>query len=675
MLKSFIEHVSRLKPEEVATLWLEDIALCAAWYQSYDGDPEAQKSCAAIPKAVEHWLASATPVPLETEGRRYQLVLRSLLDELQNGQLGKLERSQLDFLHAVSDLIERSSEPSHFQRVSELLAPHTKPLAARRDSLEATPGLGQLGAATQIVTREIMAKAPARLVKTFGGVEMQCRGHLLTCPGNVKVCGDVPEDCILVVDKGLCTVNGYVMGKVAAKESCEVRENIAGVVVVRHGAIRAKGLLTNTQIISKAGDVACRSAQDPKLVFAGGAIRIAEATVEGAYIAPRISIGAQARGGMFQASHLVEAQRFGHSTRGPSSVVLRHRLSCEDYGEYLDPEAAIMIAKAAVLRQELENYRRMIQIAASEIEHMAEHALTSLFGGDSVRQQVEQIETARRRLAFLDRIVAGYGALSSEAEDSLMAAARGRDASPGATQDAGGNTNTPVEDIESELQEISAEGQIDSDLSEAREEMLALNASIGGKGGGGKPVSGVYVRLKEKLQIWLEERKKLNAFIEKSEESLRRVTGTAQLVERSVGRASKAKLLERLLATAKEGPLKQVIAARAATPFVRLMRRSIESRAQRIATYRRVAQSARNELLTLHNRLRTEYLVTSLEEDPDTLVIPRVAGSFEEGVRICTDVSLLNEPGLPPGIIVTTRETGEETTAYIRDGQTIVESP
>ena len=131
--------------------------------------------------------------------------------------------------------------------------------------------------------------------------------------------------------------------------------------------LRAKSLLTNAQVISKAGDVLCRSGQDPGLVFAGGAIHVADSTIEGMYIAPRISIGTHARGGTFQVSHLLEAARFAHSRRGPVSVVLRHRLSCEDYGEYLDPEAATLIAKAAAIRQELDNYRRMIQIAESEI--------------------------------------------------------------------------------------------------------------------------------------------------------------------------------------------------------------------------------------------------------------------------------------------------------------------
>ncbi len=99
-----------------------------------------------------------------------------------------------------------------------------------------------------------------------------------------------------MVGNGDCVVDGFVLGRVAATRSCEVRDNIAGV-VVRDGDIRARAIIDNAKAIAKAGRIFCRNAQSPRLVFAGSAFEIRGSTLQGAYVAPSISIAGDAFGG------------------------------------------------------------------------------------------------------------------------------------------------------------------------------------------------------------------------------------------------------------------------------------------------------------------------------------------------------------------------------------------
>ena len=293
MIERLIIYVSQRTPEEVVKLGVEDVALCSVWLQSSEGgraDPALRRS---IEDTVAAWTDGAQSAPLDTEGRRQEPVLRELIGEMQGARIGRLARAPLAFLCTVLDLIQRVPDPASYGRLFELLSPHDRAMTIRRDSLEPARSLDALFKHVTIVTQKELREAAHRLVKVFAGIEMLCRGPVYTDNGHLKITCDVPEDCILVVEKGSCNVCGYVMGRVAAKAHCEVRENISGVVVVREGNIRARNLLRNAYVVSKEGNVFCRDAQDPTLVFAGTTLRIRKGVAGGRYTASTIAVAAR----------------------------------------------------------------------------------------------------------------------------------------------------------------------------------------------------------------------------------------------------------------------------------------------------------------------------------------------------------------------------------------------
>lgn len=668
MFDSLATHMAELDADRMDELSLEDVALCSAWHTSNRDRPKIREMAAGLPEAIELWVEHIPGDTVETEGRRQQPVLREVMGLLLDGRLGAMRRSQLDFLCTAQDLIERAAAPEPLDRVRQLLEPHRRDMRARRKALPLAPGLPDLSKTTGVAVTADLLAAPVRMIKFFAGIELPCRGPVFTHDGDLKIVGEIPDECIVVVDQGSCTVSGYVMGKLAARHNCEVRDNISGVVVVREGRIRTRNILGRALVVSKAGDVACRDAQAPELVFGGARVSIAEASIAGVFVGRRIDVGGEADGGRFEASETLTAKRLRHSERRPLSVVLRSHLSCEDYGAIVEPEARRLLSRAARFQRQLDSVKQMIQASEFESEQLATNAVLYLCAGKDVRARIEASDVARRRLAALNRIIAGYAALSATVEEDMVAFGRkgSRAAEPASTDPQDGSA---LSELDAELRQLASDGALDPDLSAEYEEMVGMNATLESKKRDRKLVSSIFLRLQDKVGGWIDERKRLLEQVQRTEQELGKVLEAAN----AAGKGSKPVLLKKLIDAARQRGAGDPLFERASSPFVRTMVRTLGTRAERLRAHREKADAIRHELRAVNDQLRTEFLMVSPFDNPDGVTRPQVTARFTGGCRICTDAFLLEDPELPPGLVVDTPNSGSATKTYAREGQRIVE--
>jgi hypothetical protein len=663
-----IERLVSMPPEELGSLSVQDIAVCKTWFDSYLGNVRGVEGGERIPDIVAQWLASAGPGALETEGRRHQTLLRELVDTLQREGAGGLEPDEIGLLNCVLELIHGAATPEHGRRLKELLAPYSAAIQERHAAARMEPGLPILSQKLHVVTTEDIEHAKPREIRVLAGVVAPSIGPVLVCQGHLRVLGDVPEDCTLVVEKGHCVVDGFVLGRVTATGYCEVRENIAGIVIVRNGDVRARNIINRATVISKCGHVFCRSVQSPDLVFAGVQIHVKGGTVQGRLVAPRMSVGEELFGGEVHVSELVRAGQFRQSKIRPLAIVFRNRLTAEDYGEDSGPRMKQLLSRALRLRNQITQLLRGVSLSEQEAEQYSANILMQVLGGDQLRSVLDEVVSAQRRLTVLNRIIMGLGVLCARIEERIDAAtSRGK-----ASQRRAQRADPAFEEIENEMKLLEEEAPTDQDLMDEQKRLLELRDRINVAGQSGVHLTSALLGIEQRLEQWAEEAEGLTQIVREKEPLARALTGRKEQAEEG---PSMRQMLGRLVATAEQRPQNDPLAERMRSSFARLMLRQVHSRIKAAEKARAKVETLRADFRQVRDDLWSRYQVRLPEDEtaPDTQA--RAQGRFEMGVKLYSSPHFLDcdEETTTKGILVTP-DSGRSVVTYVRHPGRIVQA-
>ena len=659
-MERLIEYTENLPPDAIGTLSAQDIGMCLTWYDSQESQPAVQEKSAQIPRLAADWSTLRSRPESLTEGRRNQWVLRDLIDELRNEDLLRLGWAECTFLLRVYGLCSHAANPDAYARIIELIQPSIPRLQSAVKGKKSRPGAPSLSRRVLIITAADIEQARQRDIKVFAGIEMPSLGHVLTSGRHVKVLDNVPENCILVVEQGSCSVEGFVMGRIAAQQHCDVRENIAGVVVVRQGNIRARNIINNAYVVSKAGSVQCRQAQDPALVFGGTELCIQENAILGTYFSPRISITGEARGGTYHVSRRATAGLFRNTPSSALGIVLRRDLSGADYGERLEKDAIWMERHGRSLRRRIARLRAMAHQAQNEIESMASNALYYLCTGGDMHKHIEGIDISQRRLSTLRRLIEGFQTLVDTVEDDFG----GPEAEP--DKDRSGSDDASYAELDTELQSLVSEGQVDRDLSDAMEEIGRIRERLSHPRSDDRATSQLLVRLRSRLGAYQQQVRLLSKQIENSETKLKDLIGSLPLMKAGASAPSAQQLLRRVAATARSKAPDDLLARKVQSPFMEMMLRRIDNRGQQLKQYQAKLHDLQQDFTRTAERLGEEFHITISAHEPIEREMPFVSGQFEDGVRICTDPFLLTIADPPKDSLLATRDSRGRTDTFLR---------
>ncbi|MBX7255394.1 MAG: hypothetical protein K1Y02_03440 [Candidatus Hydrogenedentes bacterium] len=674
MLDRLLEYVLPLPEERLSRISLQDMALCWAWHDSYAEDPLQQQLWAAIPAIVSTWSSCAGKPTIVTEGRRHQWILRELIDTLQSNGVMALAWDETYFLCRVHDLTNNVKDAGLFERVRSILGNHRISLDSRVRGLLLRPGLPILSDRLHVVTSEDLMRARPREIKLFAGIAKPGRGPVFTHKsGHLKILDSVPENCTVVVENGSCSVEGFVMGKLAATQHCEVQENISGVVVVRQGDIRARNIIVRAYVVSKWGNVFCMNAESPDLVFAGNEIRVETSALMGRYVADKIRVKGDIHGGLFEAASLLTAARFRRSEVRDLSIVLRRELSCTDYGEEPGPDASKYLGRAARLRRQLGNERTAIDYANQEAEHAASCALVYLNSVENMHPIAERLHKAEHRLALVNRIVSAMQTLAVMAEDRLNQVVRHSGSIPDIPDiTTAEEPFSQLDAIHAELAGIKDEGQLDRDVNDEFVELSALKERLLNATADQRRIAALLMQIREKIAKWRRERDELTQTIGYYEKELQNASNGE-----NSGRATRSNvhLLRRLLATVRERGMgsDEAIAKKLQSVPMRMALRTVNNSLSRASTHETNVAALQRDLADVAQLLRKDFQIIISEGIDRSQGAPRVSGCFDARVRIYADPFLLNEPQPPAGSCVLTPESGESPRTYCRQDGFIVE--
>ncbi|MCH7908908.1 MAG: hypothetical protein IIB38_04755 [Candidatus Hydrogenedentes bacterium] len=670
MFENLVEYASKSSPEEIAHIEIEEMAIIAAWYHSYEGNSERQERYPDSPGVMEYWIENVKKDEWISEGRRLQPLLRHMLDQVVLYGTEHVHRSELDILVEAYDLLCEVADKDIFARLAIFFEPKIDSIKAQRNLLPVTPGLVGVGRRLTIITPEDIAAARPRSVRSFAGVRMSLRGPVYQGSGDVKVMGMVPDDCMLVVDEGTCLVNGYVLGYVAASHGCEVRDNIAGVVIVRDGDSRGRNVLTNAFVVSKWGSIHVRKSENPKLLFGGKEIQIRESAQHGSYASPEIQVAEETTGGEYSVSTQLTADKFQATATRKLIIALRRNISCEDYGGLVDPEATRLLSLIAKVRRRRDNTRDMIALAEIEVEHFASSALISLAGGEDIMKQIEEVNHSQSRIALLDRLIASVDTMSVTVEEQLDALHDPDRAA--AIQATKKQSIANIQDLQAELRRTGEEEGADADLMEEGADLARIAEELSSQNSDTPVPAKTLFLLWEKKAGWLLERQELSVNKTRKASEIVKLLGDNEILGARGEELSDMKLLSRLLEVAYKRQAGDRLFDRANTSFVQLMLRSIESRKLRVREYTKTLEILEKELKMEYTHLERECRMPPPPELNQKPSPPTVTGKFCKDVTICIDRFLLDEKERPPRSVLQTEASGNATVRYARENDMIV---
>lgn len=648
--------------ETLARATVEDVALLLALRRSYPPDSDEANDLAFVPECAARWLelvnAPGGPPPEEV---RLQPVLRRILQKVTAEGNHTIEAEEIVVLKQAHDLINEVTAPGRYDRLRHLLDTHAANLRETAAGL-LQPGLLSLAETFAVATPETLRAAPRREISSFAGLAILSRGPVYQAQGDLKVLDEIPDACTVVVEDGSCLVNGHCQGRVAATLDCEVRGNLAGTVVVANGSVWVGACLSKCTALSKNGSVVTRRCEDPELVFAGDQILVLGDTRGGVYLAPSIEIRGVAQGGAYHISRLLTAETFSALAGNEVIIEMQRKISFFQVGELIEEAAARLLSRLALIRRTIRNTEALLSVAAQECDHYANSALTYLVGGDEKREQLEDLHRAQRRLAFLNRIVAGIDVLTQTAEDGLIGGKRDKDSA--LARDNAGS----LHEMQQELAAYDTDA--DADLASVRDELKALASRLPGLGAA---PSGVLTRLREKKLAWLLERKTLQSRIDELETAVRDSGEQARAFDQQLKQASRVQVLTNVLKKLRSRPVADPLRERARAPFIQIILKTIDTRRNRMKMYQAGLERLSREYEEGSDKLIRLYHVTPPGLDDAGEGTPTVTGCFGDGVTLCTERCFLDEPDAPAHSVIRAGDSGGNKRTYRREEDRIVQ--
>lgn len=652
MYESLAHFVISSPVDTVRALYLEDIALCATWYESHEGNEEVTAAYGNVRQAFDTWVRDLIPPPADTEGYRQQPLLRDLIAELTEGHAARLERDELDLLYFAVAFARRSGKLDVFRRILSCTAPHMKSIERIRKIKPIVPDCPNLGKRLAVVTEDELRSAEVRDVRTFGGLSVPIRGPVFMREGHLKIMTDIPDHCTVVVDQGSCCVRGRVEGNLAATDSCDILENISGVVVARRGNVNGRDVLNQATVISKEDSVHVRNAESPKQIFAAREIHIKGDATGGRYLTRKFYLHGDMSGGDLFVTEHAEGENFITTDERPLRICLLRGLNCQDYGEVLTAESGTLLNSAMKLRQRLDHIEELGDITEREADDYAGNVLMYILGESSSQDRVQEIQKQRRRLAFMERLLTGIRALVSLAEDRINSSTLEEIGGAGSADD-----QATLDDLRRELAALANEGSVDPSLHELKEDVLYLGRKLQRRGMQQRGLQQVLDRLLDQDEQIQEIFEELRTRLLREEAAIERAMGREALLERARLECSRVEMLKQLSAAARKRPDVDLFKQRLSDRYVRLIQRAMENRNSRGAGYRSTAMEIHDRIMQLRERLWEEYKVSLPDHVLQGWAVggARITGRFSANVLICPWRHLMDDPSISPQCCVKTQ--------------------
>ena len=649
MLKRLIEFVASPPPGHSLKLTLQDMALCRYWLESQTRRAPLGETGAAVARAVQTWIARPDTPDLNTAGRRHQLLLRDLLDLLNGHRAESLMVEEAGFLSAARAMAGEIGDHPCTRRAAQLLEPHGAALDARRTTREPTPGLVPLERRIQYATERDILAAEVTHIRLLAGIELPCRGPVFKSSGHLRLLGDVPDDCTVVVENdGCCSVDGYVMGRVLSKRHCEIRHNISGVAIVLTGEIRARGIINNAIAISKMGSVRCVNAQGPRLVFGGHAIDVEENALMGRFVTRRMRVGGEVRGGRLEISGEASAAYFRHLGMSNVSVVLRRELSCADFGEVTGADLNQLLSRAYGLRRNARNFSHLAGATRREADHSAQSVLMFIFGGGEVQKRLESLLRAQRRHGFVTSVVENLCNMLMDAREDLY----------------------PPSEREIPVLPDNLEPEFDSDDEEmkaVRAEASVLQDSLCSPDLDGRQATLLLQEVREKLAAMRVLQAQMAEQVLQEERAVQNIEKYEQILAGGGKGSSKLEVLQRILPALSKQPPESMIGKRLRSGFTVRALRTVERAVRHADAFEQKASEHLTNFRAVSERLGKDYQIRILENPEDEGNVARVTGHFEGGTRIYMNDYVENLAEVPPDSLVIT-PNDEALRTYVRRG-------
>ena len=662
MIQRLVEHLVNTPNIPLSEWVIEDIALCSAWLESYKDDATIQKKWGVIRELVQQWITTITPSTYATEGRRTQWLTRDLIDLLQAGWIESCNWSECFFLKKVHELCQQVQNRDMFARLSSLLSPYWETINIRYEIFPPQPGMTDIENRIYFISTEDIEKAKPRQIRSFAGFPMESVGPVFSRNSHIKILGSVPENCTVVAPEGSCCIEEFMMGKLAVRDHCDVRENISGIAISREGDIRARNIVDHAFVVSKGGSVQCRQAQNPDLVYGHNRIRIEGNAFMGKYVSPHVHIHKEAKGCRIDVSRKASAFRFTHMGSSPCCIVLLPEISVGSYGATVDRRAVILERKGHLLRKKIQTINSLKRQMTKEVNVLSENTIRYICIPEKMQDTIEEIQSIQRRMAIIQRIMRGLDTLATILEQKHEV--KKSDTDDQLLSDV--DLLSVFSDLDKELKFIIEESgsAASQDLQSQIQEMQQLYDRLS-KIETERPHSlSVLSRIHSQIDVYIHEIKRLSKKLEEKQASVDKYVNNIPFLAKNKGK-NKFPVLIKILKSAQGKDAPPELRNKSQTAFVRMMMRKIQNRINFANRYQKILDQLEAEFNEVARILKEEFQVIIGEPQKQENLPPRAEGRFEGTVYLLSDPTYADDPNPPEEVCIKASPSNGEVHTYI----------
>lgn len=685
-----LEIVKNLPAGQTFPFTLEGAGALGAFVKARANRPDISDTEKALHKKIigllKSWTESgsspkSTSLSDPEREKRTQLVLRVAIDKVSGDEIEKLSSAEVKLLKATHAIFTRKSDSGDVSnpRLAELLENtldsieknKDRLLNADADSIFESTGIAEESTQDDRIVNSLVADKVLGDIKTTAKskieeIDLEINVRVFEYTGNTHIDGDIPNDVFIKVKNGSLSVDGFVSGYLAADNDIRIEGNIqGGGAISNYGSIELERSLMGAVLVSKRGNITCEHLEGPRVVFAWETLTVKGPCMAGPITAGQMKLEGKVVSATLHSCGHIEAAAFDTSSRDDTVIYLSTHIKCDEYHREISDHLDRKYSRITELNRKIKRAEESDAFLLNYINNLYRTGLFFLLGGvesASTATTASELQGRQIRGLYLGQIISFAKGVSKFYAEALE---NPKEIDRDTVEDYDYDNRDMFTSLKDEIESIPIEfGEThQSYLSERLGELKYLIRAVHAEYMNGKEMATLKEAFPKRLNQWLSDQHEIarivSQMIEKfglDEEVLERIEHEPDKLEDMLN--------ETMTRLEKSSDPKESM--RAASPLIRLLRRSAERSLRSMENSVDDVRKYRKELKNIIETLEREAAVKLAPQVPSATLVR--AGRFASDVIItASPVARRGRDTTLAKVIVLAEDIEKETTFVLLD--------
>ncbi len=436
LLVRILDRIKSLSPGEVFDLTVEGAGVLQAFIEQRSKTmsitPAERAFLQKASGVLSKWESSETTLASTAQDKRTQVVLRGVIDKIQQDRWSELSEEDVQLLRGTKESLERrqSAGVGDHDRLIAMLtgalgkyetrqsltlrlikSGSAKSAGAADDDVEVIEGIPS-GAGhhaeikNRLNSKDAFQGGKAVRRNVIEGINAGRSVRYFEYTGETEIDGEIPADVHVNVKHAGVTITGMVAGCVTATNAITIRGNVqGGLVISKKGNIVLEGALVGSHVVAKSGSVTAGEVDAAQCIFGWRGVRVNGNVFAGKICGPIIEVTGNVGGELHCCGPATVHTMLAANRRTPAVACLYRQLTCEDYGQFMDKATDERRQRVAQLDVNIEAAEHMNRFAMRLARNCYRTALFYLLGGTENAAHAIDLQGLQTKSVHLRQVI------------------------------------------------------------------------------------------------------------------------------------------------------------------------------------------------------------------------------------------------------------------------------